>query len=310
MGVEEVSKISSSQSCQEDEERYWSRSAPKIQQLFHLWDCNQLSNESFMAKMQSTLGDCVDLTMPDSEFIRLTNKHRTARNLKFTSLMLALRADYRIARTRRKLPETPSRLVETDGNPVEGAAGVPSSLNINTVSPGRCGKRHYLGTPDEDTHFTGWKYPIPQNQQQCPGSSPGVSYRDVRRIPSCVPNASNPDQHEEAWGNFSPLGHDEYDRQVPPQGVGLDAQYWQRQPFVDTRRVTIADDVSEVTSQADVHREEFFTRNRGGHGNILTWGSDSRSITPAKKRQGRQMTVDPEYGVPKSHLSSGIFDQN
>jgi len=137
-----------------------------------------------------------------------------------------------------------------------------------------------------------------------------VSYRDVRRIQSRVPNASKPDQPEEAWGNVSPLGHDEYDRQVPPQGVGLDAQYWQRQPFVDTRRVTIADDVSEVTSQADVHREEFFTRNRGGHGNILTWGSDSRSITPAKKRQGRQMTVDPEYGVPKSHLSSGIFDEN
>jgi len=245
---------------------------------------------------------------PDSEFTRLTNKHRTARNLKFASLMLALRGDYRTARFKRQLPETASRFVESDGDLLEGAAGVPTSLNLNTVSPH--GKRHYLGTLDEGTDFIGWKYPSPQNQQQGPGSpQEGPVVMSGKHHHVCS-NTSHHDHLQEAHGNVSPLGHDEYNRQVSSQGVCLDAQYWQRQPCVDARRVTIADDVSEVTSQAEVQREAFFTRNRGGHGNILTWGNDSRSITPAKKRQGRQITVDPEYGVPRSHLSSEIFDHN
>merc|ERR1712137_623620 len=146
----------------------------------------------------------------------------------------------------------------------------------------------------------GWRYPSLQNQQQGPGSpQKGPVY-----------NTSNPDHLEILEDVYGNIGHDEYDGQVPSQGVCLDAQYWQRQPVVDTRRVTIADDVSEVTSHTEVHRESFLTRNRGGHGNILTWGNDSRSITPVKKRQGRQITVDPEYGVPRSHLSSEIFERN
>jgi len=69
--------------------------------------------------------------------------------------------------------------------------------------------------------------------------------------------------------------------------------------------------MTDVASVAGSQRSEFTKRNHTGHGNILTWGSDSRSITPHKKRQGRQLAVDPARGVPRSHMSSvgNIFQQ-
>merc|ERR1712187_557087 len=45
-------------------------------------------------------------------------------------------------------------------------------------------------------------------------------------------------------------------------------------------------------SEADSQREVFTQRNRVGHGNILTWGGDSRSITPPKNQHGRQIIHD------------------
>jgi len=93
--------------------------------------------------------------------------------------------------------------------------------------------------------------------------------------------------------------------------AGPDPDFWSR--TAPTRAASTLDDRSEVMSQsgmtdvasvADSQRSEFTMRNRTGHGNILTWGSDSRSITPHKKRQGRQMTLDHDRGVPRSHMSS------
>ena len=77
----------------EDEEAFWARRGATIQSLYQQWDCNLLSNESFMVQLQQLLGDTVDVASPDSEFVRLTNKHRSARNMKYSSLMSALRQD-------------------------------------------------------------------------------------------------------------------------------------------------------------------------------------------------------------------------
>lgn len=63
---------------------------------------------------------------------------------------------------------------------------------------------------------------------------------------------------------------------------------------------------SESMSVADSERSHFTARDRGGHGNILTWGGDSRNITPTKKRQGRQLAVE-EDGQTKASTCRGIF---
>eukprot|EP00930_Biecheleria_cincta_P103733 TRINITY_DN9579_c0_g1_i2.p2 TRINITY_DN9579_c0_g1~~TRINITY_DN9579_c0_g1_i2.p2 ORF type:complete len:224 (+),score=8.15 TRINITY_DN9579_c0_g1_i2:88-672(+) len=66
--------------------------------------------------------------------------------------------------------------------------------------------------------------------------------------------------------------------------------------------------ISDAASVADSQREAFSIRNRTGHGNILTWGNDStRAVTPPKNREGRQLAFDPDVGIPRSQLSSGIF---
>jgi len=62
---------------------------------------------------------------------------------------------------------------------------------------------------------------------------------------------------------------------------------------------------SDVMSVADSQREVFTARDRGGHGNILTWGDNSRNITPHRKREGRQLAMEP--GVTKAHAATGIF---
>lgn len=63
---------------------------------------------------------------------------------------------------------------------------------------------------------------------------------------------------------------------------------------------------SDVMSVADSQREVFTARDRGGHGNILTWGDNSRNITPHRKRQGRQLAMESD-GLPKAHAAMGIF---
>jgi len=79
----------------EDWQTYWARRGPSIQRLFQNWDSNMLSNEKFTIQLQEILGDRVDISHPESNFLQLTNKHRTARNMKFAALTSALRRDAR-----------------------------------------------------------------------------------------------------------------------------------------------------------------------------------------------------------------------
>eukprot|EP00928_Gymnodinium_smaydae_P013608 TRINITY_DN14952_c0_g5_i1.p1 TRINITY_DN14952_c0_g5~~TRINITY_DN14952_c0_g5_i1.p1 ORF type:complete len:560 (-),score=123.49 TRINITY_DN14952_c0_g5_i1:293-1972(-) len=106
----------------EDVESFWARRAGAIQRLFHLWDCNQLTNESFTARLQDVLGERVDVTSEDSAFQKLANKHKTARNLKFASLSSALRQDAKTT-LRRRL-----------GYPADGASSYCGSASVYEAS--------------------------------------------------------------------------------------------------------------------------------------------------------------------------------
>eukprot|EP00445_Apocalathium_hangoei_P017403 CAMPEP_0203895624 /NCGR_PEP_ID=MMETSP0359-20131031/38464_1 /ASSEMBLY_ACC=CAM_ASM_000338 /TAXON_ID=268821 /ORGANISM="Scrippsiella Hangoei, Strain SHTV-5" /LENGTH=498 /DNA_ID=CAMNT_0050818139 /DNA_START=144 /DNA_END=1637 /DNA_ORIENTATION=- len=86
---------------EEVNETYWAKRAQAIQQLFTRWDCNELSNGAFTGKLQEVLGDVVDVSSTDSEFVKLSNKHRSARNMKFAALMSALRRDSQTTNTKR-----------------------------------------------------------------------------------------------------------------------------------------------------------------------------------------------------------------
>lgn len=63
---------------------------------------------------------------------------------------------------------------------------------------------------------------------------------------------------------------------------------------------------SDMMSVADSQREEFTARDKRGHGNILTWGNNSRTITPPKKREGRQL-ITANDGQMRAHATSGVF---
>jgi len=102
-------------------------------------------------------------------------------------------------------------------------------------------------------------------------------------------------------------------QQVTPQ----DPDFWSRRDPAKTMSQTnmsntVQSDVmsqcgqSDVCSVAESNLEMFTARDRSGHGNILTWGTDSRQITPARKRQGRQVAMESE-GLPRSQITSGVF---
>mmetsp|Transcript_41054 Transcript_41054/g.95111 ORF Transcript_41054/g.95111 Transcript_41054/m.95111 type:complete len:390 (+) Transcript_41054:50-1219(+) len=236
-------------------EAFWARRGSSIQQLFTQWDCNQLSNEAFTAQLQALLGDLVDVSSPESEFVRKTNQHRSARNLKFAALMAALRRDAHTTLARREGRTASS---------YAGSTYEPSEVGIEAAS-------HAAGRPT--------------------GATASLSGARSGRRQNHAPPWAAPDP--DFWSRTAPS---------VPAVLGGDEQ---------SEVASQAGTVDDAASAADLQRSEFTLRNRTGHGNILTWGADSRSITPHKKRQGRQLTVDPEQGIPRSHMSSvgGIFQQ-
>lgn len=64
---------------------------------------------------------------------------------------------------------------------------------------------------------------------------------------------------------------------------------------------------SDLHSMAESQRTGYSLRGRAGHGNILTWGDDSRDVTPERKRRGRQLAVDEQSGTSRSHMPTSIF---
>lgn len=322
---------------EDDFEVFWARRASAIQHYYNLWDCNQLSNEAFMVQLQELLGNRVHITSEHSEFGKLTNKHRYARNLNFGQLMSALRTDARrcgFDRSSVSLPGSSAASLVGDPAPSEAASESPShAAGRPTGSAGQPlfggSRRHYGGGRDDDcesvrslwsdTNQQATQRPeISARPQQARAPPPYAqvtdlpvrTQREVPRSPAPFASGGNYDQGykmvtrrpqssansevgQATDTNFPPM--DYWSRQGPMRPQGFDgeadiaSQYGAR---------------SEV-SVADSQREEFTLRNRSGHGNILTWGNDSRNITPARKRTGRQLAVD-SAGQPRAHATSGM----
>mmetsp|Transcript_45912 Transcript_45912/g.109350 ORF Transcript_45912/g.109350 Transcript_45912/m.109350 type:complete len:435 (+) Transcript_45912:100-1404(+) len=232
----------------EDEEAYWTKRGPAIQSLFQRWDCQVVSNEAFAAQLQEILGSRVDITSPDSDFVKLMNKHRAARNMRFASLTVALRQDARRSAQRR--------------------AGYAASAAASEVAPSEAGGFDLAN---------------------CAAGKPSRTLID-----------GEPRRRQV-------VGPDTYARSAGP----IDADAWRRStaqwPPRDEDAASEASFASRssMVSMADSAREEFIQRGRG-HGNILTWGSDSRALTPVQKRRGRGLVTDPS-GVARGHQKTHVI---
>lgn len=278
-------------------EAYWARRASRVQQLFTQWDCNQFSNERFTEQLQALLGPSVDITHEESEFVRLTNKHRAARNMKFALLMTALRRDAQNTLARR-LGQLPLSALPSYAGSVAGSAYEPSDAGFseaashaagrstNQSAPGsRGGRRHFnvaAGAGSRAGPVASGGYP----QAQKGGDVGRAPYAQVvpdpdfwSRTGPSTPQQLGPSQQQLQQQRLS---QDERWRQRPPTSCGPD------------QRDDISVAPSDAASVADSQREVFMHRNRNGHGNILTWGDSSRDITPNKKRGGRQQAENAD----------------
>lgn len=85
-----------------------------------------------------------------------------------------------------------------------------------------------------------------------------------------------------------------------------DAAFW-AQALPNRGVPTPSDAGTDINSLADSQRTGYTLRGRAGHGNILTWGDDSRAVTPEKKRRGKQLAMDEQSGTSRSHMPSNIF---
>lgn len=162
---------------EEINEAFWARRATETKSLFTQWDCNQLTNEKFQGCLQKVLGASVDISHTESEFLRLANRHRTARNAKYAQLMQALRRDAHNSMCRRLGRQPLSALPSCAGSyagsvagyePSESgfseapshAAGRPSRAaqsQSQSLVPQPGGKRHYQSSAASlDGHMGGY----------------------------------------------------------------------------------------------------------------------------------------------------------
>jgi len=322
---------------EDDFEVFWARRATAIQHYYNLWDCNQLSNEAFMVRLQELLGNRVHISSEHSEFGKLTNKHRYARNLNFGQLMSALRTDARrcgFDRSWVSQPGSSAASLVGDPAPSEAASESPSHAagRPTKVTPLFGGsRRHYEGgrrDDDCDSVRSLWseanqqathrpEIQVRPQQGRAPPPYAQVTDLPARTRQEEVPRAPAPFA---AGGNFE-QGYKMVGARRPQSSANAEVgqatehfppmDYWSRPgPMRPQGGSGEADITSQYGAQsevsvADSQREEFTMRNRGGHGNILTWGNDSRNITPARKRTGRQLAVD-SAGLPRAHASSGM----
>jgi len=334
----------------EGEEDFWRRRGAAIKALFTRWDCNQLSNEIFTQQMQDTLGDRVDVTSEESDFQRKTNQHRCARNLKFAALMSALRRDAQATSARMKgLPLPSSRASayepsEIGSEALSHAAGRPSSMTAHLNSR-NSGRRQYTGGSE------GGLIPVLSSMDAvpCAGGSAASerSYAPSERPyapsegygnqASVGTQGGRPQQLAPyAWQSGdnnsvdgappiskprSPDNKDSAGAPLSQRGSLSEQALWSRgggaggasvPPYADDRcEVMSLSGMTDAASVTESHASKFTQRNREGHGNILTWGTDSRSITPSRARQVPQVTADPEWDGPvrsRGGMSSSIFD--
>lgn len=364
----------------EDEETFWARRGSAIQRLYHQWDCNQLSNATFTEHLQSVLGDRADLRHEDSEFLRLVSKHDNARNMKFATLMSALRHDARKTMARRygwptsglssatsyagsyagsvcgdwQAPsevgsEAPSHAAGRPTRPVAvsdaGSAGrrhfhMPSSAVI--MSPenmpksvpssgfgrgtparaptaqsfggnsqegnleslrhrggppcaGRCGGgTNSAGYPGSGGYTGSAGYNDDAGSERCSGGCAGRGMSAGGNVRSSDSTASGQVRAPDHSGNNG------------GRQLNLDPDFWSRVgPRPPPQRGEAAPSELGQSEVGSMYSQRTGRSNQG-HGNILTWGNDSRNLTPERRRQGRQITMD-DKGTARSHASSRIF---
>lgn len=293
----------------------------------------------------------------DSEFVRLTNQHRYARNLKFAQLMSALRLDARSMRGNWGAPTSPSGSIayfnntnvssyndndaasECPSETPSHAAGRPSaraSLGLlGCAQPGK-GRKHYtpsdsgIGDGDDDMmssrgssaggYPTGMRIApkprtpapfadlsdLPSKQQNfervraLPKRSPGPITYDVERP---VSNSGGYARSPPPFANGGNYGAQP--QTAARQAPVVDRDFWNRREQANSDVMSQCGQ-SDAPSIADSQREVFTARDRVGHGNILTWGNDSRAITPERPRTGRQLAMETD-GRPTGHKTAGVF---
>jgi len=305
----------------QDDETFWATRAAELRTLFQQWDCIQLSNEVFGVRLQTLLGHRVDVSSPESEFIRLTNKHRDARNLKFAAFMQALRLDARsTSLTRGRLEETQTQF--------RVPAGAMSSYEPSDAGCSEGGLSHSAGRATQQTSDTASNYSGRRHYQPYAVSSGVLPYRQQPGDWTAAPLQTIEERRRMAPGHEASTPRQEAATHLPggllfhggenadsPQFHGGNRFNSGDSPNHDGRihLGSITDDGqseyggSVAASVADSQRELFAARNVAGHGNILTWGEgSSRPLTPQKARGGRQMAVD-DRGRPAAYKTSGIF---
>lgn len=231
------------------------------------------------------------------------------------------------------IPASPSGSIGYAGSVVGSYAGTsvyePSEAGTDTGStaagratgqglPGsRGGRKHYTPSEctDDDLHSVRSRVrrEPPQRSRAPFGLLSDLAEPSARALPSAAPFAVNsgyPSNPAPAAPKprspppFAMGGNYEQGFRRAPQPPspsqtlpGQDPDFWSRRD---------ADARSDVGSIAESQVDINTARDRSGHGNILTWGSDSRQITPTKKRQGRQLAEGPD-GLPKAHVLSSVF---
>lgn len=251
---------------------FWQLRGASIKDLFYKWDCNQLSNESFAAKLQDLLGDVVDISASDSEFMRICNKHRSARNMKFAALMSALRHDAQQTQLKRygkvstlpALSEAGSSYAPSNYEPSE--AGSHASRDVRAFAAGRPTGAVKLVV----NASSGRKHYQQSDSASIISSNPAESAARSQYTRAPPPYASG------------------YPDAVPcsrPQGGYSSAPPWASSNGHDDT-MSVRSDASKGSNRSAM------IQNHVGHGNILTWGGDSRPLTPEKKRSGRELKPD------------------
>ncbi|CAK9107211.1 unnamed protein product [Durusdinium trenchii] len=245
---------------------FWQKRGPAIQRLYGQWDCNQLTNQAFQAQMQQVLGNSVDITHPESEFLRLINKHLSARTMKFASMMSGLRRDAHSTARREGVSVAPSAwsaYEPSEAGTEASAAGRPT----NPLAPmSRGGRRHFQ---------------LPSENYVLPGNKPAPALGGVPedQVPQDLGAVARPKAQD----------MDIFGRKI--------AKPLPRRDLAKAETGSVASAASGM-SEAEIQREAFSARNRSGHGNILAWDDGSRPLTPPKVREGRHVAVDPS-GMPR-----------
>mmetsp|Transcript_96852 Transcript_96852/g.202366 ORF Transcript_96852/g.202366 Transcript_96852/m.202366 type:complete len:624 (-) Transcript_96852:24-1895(-) len=332
-GPDDVRQFGQQQQQPEEEvnEGYWQRRGQAIQRLFTRWDCNELSNGAFTAQLQEVLGLAVDVSSPESEFVKLANRHERGRNMKFAALMSALRRDAQATSTKRfgrPLEHTglscyggsyagsqyePS--VAGDSDYHSQAAGKPTmpSGAASSQTSWSSGRKHFSQYENRNMRAMA---PL-QEESRVPespaGSAPGGYWQQQQQSPL---HQHYPQQEQQQ--PYRQQQHYQQQQQQQQQPEQSQQSYRRgnsshgalngaahQQPSSMSALMSGAYAASEVASVAESLREETMSRNRYGHGNILTWGDNSRDITPGKQRHGRQICVDEGAGIPRSAMSSG-----